>query len=163
MANSVYNPRNLKLSWLGFTAKDLGADTAISVTRNEDIIDYESGIDGSVKISKLPDHTGELTLSCQMGGATHAFLSGIIAGQDAAGKTLIGDMVFNDPSGDAFFLAKGATLMTGPEYTYGPTATGETRDYVFLISDLTIVADPFGATDAVDPAIASAVSTAFTF
>ena len=163
MANTIYNSRLVLASWMGFTAKDLAEDAAIVVSRNEDLMNYATGVDGSVKLSKHPDRTGTITISAQMGGSTHQFLSGIIAGQDIAETMLIGDMIINDPSGDATVYARGATLMTAPELEYGKSVEGATRDYVFFVTDLKFVGDPTGASEEVDPAIASAVSTAFSF
>jgi hypothetical protein len=144
MALPVYSSRDVSIAWSGQKLDGLAPDSFVSFSLNSDLTEEETGADGQVNISRLPDNTGTCTLSFQQNSTSNLILSGILAAQQNSPTFITGSLTVVDPSGSVIALMTNAHIKTAPEVTLGSSATGATRDWIFFCETVNYTSVPEG-------------------
>ena len=140
MALPVYTSRNVVVTWAGAALKGLAPDDFVTFNLANPITETESGADGKVSISYLPDETGTCTISCQQNGPANWVLSGVLAAQKASRTLAVGTIVIADPSGSVLAEIVNAHIQESPEISLGSSAAGNTFDWVFFCEEVRFLA-----------------------
>lgn len=144
MALPEYSSRDMQAAWGGYTIQGFSPDSSITITRNVDITDNEVGSDGQTMTSVLPDRSGTATLSLQQASISNAVLAGVLAQQRVLSNLVRANLTVVSPDGSVVAFLRQAHIMTSPEFTYGNTATGSTREWVFYAEDMIFTSTPDG-------------------
>jgi hypothetical protein len=127
-----YSSRDLLIAWNGAIIDGLAPDNGIEFAPNANVTDYEVGMDGKVSISLLPDETGLVTLSLQQQSLSNQIFAEVINRQKQTRRIARGNLTISDPSGSVLAELFDCSIHQKPTVGFGSTATGKTRDWVFL-------------------------------
>lgn len=127
-----YSSRDLIVSWIGGIIDGLAPDNAIEFSRSVAITEAEVGADGKVSISMLPDETGVCTISLQQNSLSNSILSGVLEAQQRNRRIYRGSLIISEPSGAMVAELEDAHIQEAPTFSFGSSAAGSTRDWVFF-------------------------------
>jgi len=144
MALPVYSSRDVTLAFMGTTLEGLAEDSFITFSRNSAVTETETGADGRVAISYLPDETGTCTISLQQNSPSNLILSGVMNAQRLQRQVFIGGLAVADPSGALLAKFSNCHLQETPDVDLGSSANGKTRDWVFFVEDMLWTSAPEG-------------------
>jgi hypothetical protein len=108
----------------------LAPDSGIGVTRNADLTEEEVGMQGDLAISIPPDRSGTITLTFQQDSQGHRILSDLLNRQESGRFLLRAPLMAKFNTGETVIIPK-AHLKQAPERTWGSSAVGSTRAWVF--------------------------------
>lgn len=143
----VYSSEDVQIAWSGIPLTGLSADSFITITPTEDVMQANVGGDGLAEVSYSPDRTGTVVVSLQQGSVSARLLAASVGGR------VSGDLTIVDPSGSIFALCKDARIMTRPEITRGVNAGDNTNDFTFWCEELIYTGTPSGLADGIAPIV----------
>lgn len=144
MALPTYSSRDLQAAFGGQSLEGFAPDSSVTLVRNSDITDEEVGSDGQTMISVMADRSGTATLSFQQASISNAILSGVLEFQRANNTIIKANLTIISPDGSVLAFMRNAHIKTSPEFSYGNTATGSTRDWVFYAEEMIFTSTPDG-------------------
>ena len=142
MALPTYSSRRVAVAWSGVNLSGLAPDSFVTFSRTGPITDTESGADGQVSISYLPDETGTCTIQTQQNGSANWILSGVLAAQEEARVPIIGSLTVTDPSGSVIAIMTNCHIQESPEISLGSTATGNSFSWTFFCERIRFLSSP---------------------
>lgn len=137
MALDVYSSRDVIVNWGGIGLDGFAPDSFITVSRNEDFTDEEVGADGKLQISVHPNRTATVTLVFQQNSSSNRVFSYVQETQNKTNKLIITSLSLTDPSSGTTFALGKAHLKSSPDFTYGSSATGQTREWTLFVENMT--------------------------
>jgi len=142
MALPVYSSRNVTVAWAGVALTGLAPDGFVTFSRTSAITEAETGADGQVNISYLPDETGTCTIQTQQNGPANWILSGVLANQEATRVPVIGSLTVTDPSGSVIAIMTNCHIQESPEIALSSTANGNTFSWTFFCERIRFLSTP---------------------
>lgn len=126
----VYSASNVIVTYGGHTMQGFtGGDDVIQVTRREDAVQLDIGMQGDGVYSQSTDMSGEITISLQAGSATNDFLSGK-ARAGELGALFVAPLVITEIGTGTKVTADKCVIQKIPDLSRGATA-GDV-EWVFL-------------------------------
>jgi hypothetical protein len=148
----VYSSEDVSIAWTGIPLTGLAADSFVTITPTEDVMQGSTGSDGLSEVSYSPDKTGTVTIDFQQGSVSARLLAASVE------LRTVGDLTIVDPSGSIFAQCKDARIMSRPEITRGVNAGDNTNSFVFWCERLIYTGTPSGISGDVAP-IASGIGS----
>lgn len=127
-----YSSLDLVIGWGGAIIDGLAPDNSVEFSRSTAITEAEVGADGRVSISLLPDDTGTVTISLQQQSLSNSILSGVLDEQQRLRRLFRANLIISEPSGAVLAVLEDAHIQEAPTVTFGSSANGSTRDWVFF-------------------------------
>jgi len=134
MYTREYSSADASVIWGGTALFGLAPDSGITVARNSDLTDEEVGMQGGdAVISILPDGSYTITITFQQESDGDRVLAAAVAEQLSRRILYRLPLLIKTNTGETV-EAREAHIKTRPERTWGSTATGATRAWVFYAS-----------------------------
>jgi hypothetical protein len=142
MALPVYSSRKVQVSWAGSNLSGLAPDSFVTFSRNSPITEAETGADGKINISYLPDESGTCTIETQQNGEANWILSAVLASQEAKRTPIVGSLTIADPSGAVLALLTNCHIQESPEISLSSSASGNTFSWTFFCERIRFASTP---------------------
>jgi len=118
----TYNATNVIVTYGGHTFTGFaGGDDVVQVSRREDSVQLDIGMQGDGVYSQSTDKSGEITITLQAGSETNDFLSGKASAGDA-GALFIAPMIVSEAGTNTRTTADKCTIQKVPDLSKGATA-----------------------------------------
>lgn len=130
----AYDPSNIVLSLGGWEPYGFAADTKITITKSNDIINPYGGVDGDTSLALSRNRMGTMTISLQRTSDANEILSTYVQTMYSTREVAF-NVYLEDPRG--YYISTIGWIQSQPDDTMGDTIT--TNDWVIGLKDASLL------------------------